>query len=68
MNKGSCQHCIRAIAGVVVKSRSVHLINFCCGGQAIALKSATALILDRWRSSKTDSRKAENSWKHWQNS
>jgi poly(3-hydroxyalkanoate) synthetase len=43
------QHCIRAIAGEVVKSRSVHLINFCGGGQVIALKSATALILDRYR-------------------
>jgi len=42
------QHCIRAIAGEVVKSRSVHLINFCGGGQVIALKSATALILDRY--------------------
>ena len=41
------QHCIRAIAGEVVKSRSVHLINFGGGGQVIALKSATALILDR---------------------
>ena len=41
------QHCIKAIAGEVVKSRSVHLINFCGGGQVIALKSATALILDR---------------------
>jgi hypothetical protein len=41
------QHCIKAIAGEVVKSRSVHLINFCGGGQEIALKSATALILDR---------------------
>lgn len=41
------QHCIRAIAGEVVKSRSVHLINFSGGGQVIALKSATALILDR---------------------
>jgi hypothetical protein len=41
------QHCIKAIAGEVVKSRSVHLINFCSGGQVIALKSATALILDR---------------------
>jgi len=36
-----------AIAGEVVKSRSVHLINFGGGGQVIALKSATALILDR---------------------
>ncbi len=26
------QHCIKAIAGEVVKSRSVHLINFCSGG------------------------------------
>ena len=43
----SCQHCIRAIAGEVVKSRSVHLINFGGGGQVIALKSATALILYR---------------------
>ncbi|MCB0605065.1 MAG: hypothetical protein KDC25_09375 [Saprospiraceae bacterium] len=42
------QHCIRAIADEVVKSRSVHLINFCGGGQIIALKSATALILDRY--------------------
>ncbi len=42
------QHCIKAIAGEVVKSRSVHLINFGGGGQVIALKSATALILDRW--------------------
>ena len=41
------QHCIRAIAGEVVKSRSVHLINFGGGRQVIALKSATALILDR---------------------
>ena len=41
------QHCIKAIAGIVVKSRSVHLINFCGGGQVIALKSATALILGR---------------------
>lgn len=44
----SIQHCIRAIAGEVVKSRSVHLTNFCSGGQVIALKSATALILNRW--------------------
>jgi hypothetical protein len=43
----SCQHCIRAIAGEVVNSRLVHLINFGGGGQVIALKSATALILDR---------------------
>ena len=42
------QHCIKAIAGEVVKSRSVHLINFGGGGQVIALKAATALILDRW--------------------
>jgi len=44
------QHCIRAIAGEVVKSRSVHLINFGSGGQVIALKSATALILGRYGS------------------
>ena len=43
------QHCIKAIAGEVVKSRSVHLINFSGGGQVIASKSATALILDRYR-------------------
>jgi hypothetical protein len=36
------QHCIRAIAGEVVIRRSVHLINFCGGGQVIALKSATS--------------------------
>jgi len=42
------QHCIKAIAGEVVNSRSVHLINFGSGGQIIALKSATALILDRY--------------------
>jgi hypothetical protein len=42
------QHCIKAIAGEVVKSRSVHLINFGGGGQVIASKSATALILDRY--------------------
>jgi hypothetical protein len=48
------QHCIRAIAGEVVKSRSVHLINFCGGGQVIALKSATALILDSCGAFKTN--------------
>ena len=42
------QHCIKAIAGEVVNSGSVHLINFCGGGQVIALKSATALMLDRY--------------------
>ena len=42
------QHCIKAIAGEVVNSRSVHLINFCGGGQVLALKSATALILGRY--------------------
>ena len=41
------QHCIKAIAGEVIKSRPVHLINFCGGRQVIALKTATALILDR---------------------
>jgi hypothetical protein len=41
------QHCIKAIAGGVIKSRSVHLMNFRGRGQVIALKSATALILDR---------------------
>jgi recombinational DNA repair protein RecR len=39
---------LRAIAVEVLKSRSVHLINFCGGGQVIALKSATALILGRY--------------------
>ena len=39
------QHCIKAIAGEVVNRRSVHIINFGGGGQVIALKSATALIL-----------------------
>ncbi|NCQ12125.1 MAG: hypothetical protein GW809_08320 [Bacteroidetes bacterium] len=39
--------------GEVVNSRSVHLINFCGGGQVIALKSATALILDRWATFKS---------------
>ena len=43
----TAQHCIKAIAGEVVKSRSVRLINFGGGGQVIAVKSATALILDR---------------------
>lgn len=47
MNNG-IQHCIRAIAAEVVKSRSVHLINFCGVGQEIVSKTATALILDRW--------------------
>jgi hypothetical protein len=37
------------IAGVVVKSRSVHLIIFGGCGQVIALKPATALILDRYQ-------------------
>lgn len=41
------QHCIRAIAGEVANSRSVYLLNFDGVGQVIALKSATALILDR---------------------
>jgi hypothetical protein len=41
------QHCIRAIAGEVVKSKSVLLINYGGGGQVIVSKSATALILDR---------------------
>ncbi len=46
------QHCIRAIAGEVVKPRYVHLINFGGGGQVFALKSATALILGRCASCK----------------
>jgi hypothetical protein len=43
--KNWLQHCIQAIAGEVLKSSFVHLVNFCGGGQIIALKSATALIL-----------------------
>ncbi|HZH68987.1 MAG TPA: hypothetical protein VFD80_00875 [Flavobacteriaceae bacterium] len=46
------QHCIRAIAEEVIKSESDHLMNFCGGGQVIALKSATALILGRCRAFK----------------
>src|SRR5690554_2964977 len=46
------QHCIRAIAGEVVNSRSVHLLNFCCGGQVIASKTRTTLILDRYPQAK----------------
>jgi hypothetical protein len=46
------QHCIRAISGEVVKSRSLHLIKFYGSGQVIAFKSATALILDRCASSR----------------
>ena len=45
----NAQHCIRAIAGEVMNLRFMHLIKFCVGGQVIALKSATALILDRCR-------------------
>ena len=33
----SIQHCIKAIAGEVVNSRSVHLINFSGEGQVVAL-------------------------------
>jgi poly(3-hydroxyalkanoate) synthetase len=47
-NKNGVQHCIKEIACEVVKSRSVHLINFCGGGQVIALRSANAFILDRY--------------------
>jgi hypothetical protein len=47
--KPTAQHCIKAIAGEVVNSRSVHTINFCGGGQVIALKSATALIRYRYQ-------------------
>jgi len=43
----NAQHCIRAIAGEVVKSMPDHVKNFCGGGQVIVLKTATALILDR---------------------
>lgn len=46
-NKYCSQHCINAIAGGVLKSRSVHLIKLGGGGQVIASKSATALILNR---------------------
>lgn len=41
------QNYIRALVGAVIKSKSVHLINFGSVGQVIALNSATALILDR---------------------
>lgn len=51
------QHCIRAIAGEVVKSRSVHFLNFSGSGQVIVLKSATALILDRYRQGYKDNDK-----------
>ena len=44
MGKTQPNTCIRAIAGEVVKLRSVHLINFCGGGQVIGLKFATALM------------------------
>jgi hypothetical protein len=37
------QHCIKAIEGEVVKSKSVFLINFGSGGWVIALKFANAL-------------------------
>jgi hypothetical protein len=46
--KASLQHCIKAIASFVVNQSSVHLINFGSGGKTIALKSATALILNRY--------------------
>ena len=52
MKKYEAQHCIRGIAGEMANSRSVHLIKFSGGGQVIALKSATALILDRCASCK----------------
>lgn len=32
----------------MVNSRFVHITNFCDGGQTSVLKSATALILDRY--------------------
>jgi len=48
MKSTTAQHCIRAIAGEVINLRSVHFITFCGGGQVIAPKSATALILDRY--------------------
>lgn len=46
------QHCLKAtclndgqVADEVVKSRPVHLRNFCRGGQVIALKSVLRLSL-----------------------
>ena len=42
------QHCIRITAREVVKSGSVYLINICGVREVIALKYATALILDRY--------------------
>ena len=47
MKKYEAQHRIRAIAGEMVNRRSVHFISFGGGGKVIALKTATALILDR---------------------
>jgi hypothetical protein len=44
----------------VLKSRSVHLINFGISGLVIALKSATALILDRWVSLKNELNRKKN--------
>lgn len=41
------QKCIKAIAGEVVNQSSIHLINFCFGGQVSAFKSAKAFILER---------------------
>ena len=41
------QHCIKAIAGEEAKPKCVHLISFGGGGQVIASKAATALILNR---------------------
>ena len=59
------QHCIKAIAGEVVKSRSVHLINFCGGGQVIELKSATAHSLDRYTTALTNIALNEKSSKNY---
>jgi N-acetylglutamate synthase-like GNAT family acetyltransferase len=58
------QHCIKAIAGEVVNSRSVHLITFFGSGKVITLKSATALILTvacKRRKTTTMIRRAEKS-------
>jgi hypothetical protein len=46
------KHCIKAIAGEVVNSRSLHINSCCGGGKVIALKSAIALTLDRYSQAK----------------
>jgi hypothetical protein len=59
------QHCIKAIAGEVANQRSVHLINFCGGGQVIVFKSATALILARYQQGEEKDSDNENDRQNW---